>query len=702
MIDKQLNEAFVGLPDDEDIIARMEARLNESLTISQDWRQYEVRENYALFEGNQWTTEGIERQNKNSQAIVNINRTAPILESICGFEIQNRLDINYIPRLHNEEQEGYTNDVMNPAVKYIEQNAHAYMAYSLAFKDMLICGIGATDTVINYDNNPDGEVVIERIFPAFLFWDNAARAKNITDSDYVVRLKVMNQELIKEQYGVDYFDSIYDAALDARILEFFNAVLAVKTLGVVYEYQWRQKEPFYRVKNPFIDLQLADFPPEAGQLLQMLMMDYAQRFEFNPQKDSLFSVDKLSEISDLKAMLEPAGIKIKYTKQHKFKYYRAIITGSKVVKKSENYSHTGFSIKFMTGQFSELTQSYYALGRSCKEPQRLLNQAVADYIGFLQTIPKGGVEIERDAVDDINAFIDTYTKARHVTVYEPGGLAKSRPKITPPIPAGVLEMIQYADQQIMQVCGVTPELMGMMQSKEMNSSFMRQQIRQGLTTLAIYFDAKYYYIQRQAELYCDCVRILAENNEGRLIQNVTGEGSEKFYPLTQTRIAAEYDIIVDEMPSTPDQDNDTFQKLLELQGQLMNSPSPVNVMPLALEFAPLNTKIKDQLNEMLKPPPPPEPDPVQQALLESEANYKNASAEKMKSEAMRTQIELQSKQAEAEFSPLKQAADIDYIEAKTISEHVKAGVAMHTPLHDKNRPNRPESNTNKGNYDRNK
>jgi hypothetical protein len=700
MIDKQLNEAFIGLPNDEDIIARMEARLNESLTISQDWRQYEVRENYALFEGNQWTTEGINTQTKNSQAIININRTAPILESICGFEIQNRLDINYLPRLHDEEQEGFASDIMNPAVKYIEQNAHAYMAYTLSFKDMLICGIGAVDVSINYDNNPDGECVIERLFPAFLFWDNAARAKNITDSDYVVRLKVMNQELIKEQYGADYFDSIYDAALDARILEFFNAVLAVKTLGVVYEYQWRQKEPFYRVKNPFMDLDFNDFPPEAAQLIQALMMDYAQRFEFDPQRDSLFSVEKMSQISDLKMMLEPAGIKIKSTKQHKFKYYRAIITGSKVVEKSENYSHTGFSIKFMTGQFSELTQSYYGLGRSCKEPQRLLNQAVADYVGFLQTIPKGGVEIERDAVDDINAFIDTYAKARHVTVYEPGGLAKSRPKITPPIPAGVLEMIQYADQQIMQVCGVTPELMGMMQSKEMNSSFMRQQIRQSLTPLAIYFDSKYYFLQQIAYLFTDVVRILADNNEGRLIKNVTGEGTEKFFPLTKSRIAAEYDITVDEMPSTPDQDNDTFQKLLDLQVTSMNSPSPVNFLPLAMQFAPFNSKIKEQVTEMMKPPPPPEPDPVQQALLESETNYKNASAEKLKVEAMRSQIEMQTKQAEAEFSPLRQAADIDYIEAKTISEHVKAGVAMHTPLHDKNRPERSANNTNKGNYDR--
>lgn len=659
-----------GLPDDEAIISKMEARLNETLTISQDWRQYEVRENFALFEGNQWTTEGIERQTKNSSPIVAINRTSPVIEAISGFEIQNRLDVQYVPRMLDEDQIGY-NDIMNNTVRYIEQNTKAPNQYSLAFKDMLICGVGATDTVINYDNNPDGEVVVERIFPAFLFWDCAARAKNLVDSDFVVRLKVMNQEAIEEQYGVEQFDDIYSAALDARILEFFNAVLAVKTLGVVYEYQWRQKEPFYRVENPFMKVDPQTFPPEVLMGLEMLKAEYASKYDFNPDMDPLFSVESGAEVKAIKDNFASIGINLKSTKQHKFKYYRAIITGGKVIEKSENYSQTGFSIKFMTGQFSELTQSYYGLVRACKDPQRMLNQAVSDYVGFLQTIPKGGVEIEADAVDDILAFVDTYTKARHVTVYEPGGLAKSRPKMTPPIPSGILEMIQYADSQIMQVCGVTPELMGMMQSKEMNSSFYKQQIRQGLTTLSTYFDSKYYYLQRQAELYTDCVRILVDNAEGRLIKNVTGQGSEKYMPLTKSRVSAEYDIIVDETPISPDENNETFQKLLELQGQLMNGTNPVDIMPLVLQYAPLKPEVKEQVLQMMAPPPPPEPDPIAQELLMSEINYKNATAEKLKADAYKMIMDSKLKENELMYAPEKEEADINYTQAKTAYEIAK-------------------------------
>ncbi len=668
-----------GMPDDEDIISRMEARLNESLTISQDWRQFEVRENFALFEGNQWTKEAVDRQTKNSLPIININRTAPVIEAICGYEQQNRMDIDYVPRMLNKEQEGYS-DIMNATVKYIEQNAKANSQYSLSFRDMLICGVGAIDTTLSYDNSPDGDTVVERIFPAFLFWDNAARAKNIIDSDYVVRLKVMNQEAIKEEFGIDYFDDVYSASLDARILEFFNAVLAVKTLGVVYEYQWRQKEPFYRVNNPFMALNPEMLPPQVAMIMEALKKEYAETYNFNPDMDSMFSVGSGKQLSEIKKIFGAMGIRIKSTKQHEFKYYRAIVTGSKVVEKSENYSQTGFSIKFMTGQFSELTQSYYGLVRSCKDPQRMLNQSVSDYVSFLQTVPKGGVEIEADAVDDIAAFVDTYTKARHVTIYEPGGLMKSRPKITPPLPSGILEMIQYADQQIMQVCGVTPELMGMMQTKETNSSFLRQQIKQGLTTLFTYFDAKHFFLQRQAELYTDCVRIMVENCEGRLIRNVIGEKDEPYIQLTKSRIAAQYDIVVDEMPSSPDENNDLAIKLLELQGQMINLPTPVNIMPLVVEHLNLKQDVKEQIMEMMKPPPPQPPDPLNTAMIEAEVHYKNASAEKLMADAIKIKIEAMYRKQEAELNPYKQEADIKYTEARTVNEMVKAGQTVKESL----------------------
>jgi len=666
-----------GMPSNEELIDSLNKQIDENLTITQDWRQHEVRENFGVYSGAQWTLDGVEKQTANDLPFFSINQVSPVIKSIGGFERQNRLDLNYIPRKVNPSQEAYS-DIMNDTVRYIEERSQAPYHQSKMFVDALICGIGATDTIINYDNNPDGEVIVERLFPAFLFWDSAAREDNLMDSNYVTRIKVVDQEIIKQQYGDQFDTGVYNTQLDARILEYFDNVITAKTLGVIYEHQWRQKEPFYRVENPFLQIEYSLYTPEVALLIEALKADYMRRFEFDPDVDSILIIEDSKDLTDLKEAMEPLGIEVVYARQYKFKYYRAIIAGGKVIEKSENYSQQGFSIKFMTGEFDELNQEYYGLLRFCKDPQRILNQTLTDYVNFLETSPKGGVEVEVDAVADIKAFIDTYSKAKHVTVYESGGLAKSRPKVTPPLPSGILELIQYTDQQIMKVCGVTPELMGMMQSKEMNSSFYRQQIRQALTTLAPYFDAKRAYMQQQARLYIDCVRVLADNAEGRLIKSVTDDSNAQYFPLVKSQLAAEYDVVIDEVPLTPDQNLETFQKLMELQGHLNSGQNPVNIMPLALQYAPLAPNVKNQVLEMMTPQPQP-PDPLNEEFLMSEINSRNASAahrqaeaEKTIAETQRVLAELLEKQKSLQYQDDREVADIGYTQARSLNQMSQA------------------------------
>lgn len=665
MLDK--DAPVKGMPSDEMVIEKLERHLNETLTISQNWRQNEVKENFALFEGNQWTLEGTQRQAANGMPMITINRVAPVTEAICGYEMDNRLEIDLQPILANPEQEGFV-DVAKNAIRYYDQKTLAKLQYSLAFKDMGICGVGAVSTDVGYNYNYDGEMEKRRVFPGFLFWDPSARAKNLTDSNYITEIKAMDRSVLKEKYGIDEFDNVYTAALDARIIEFFDSVLAIKSLGIVYDHQWRQSEPFFRVENPFRKLNIMDIPLSDLEALKGLKAQLGIQYNFNPDLDAVFSVETDSELSEIKQIFEIADLNFKSTTQHKFRYYRATLAGGKVIEKSESFHQQGFTIEFMTGQFSELTQSFYGWMRAQKDPQRMLNQTVSDYIGFLQTIPKGGVDVEIDAVKNIDQFIASYTKARFVTVYNPGGMQKSRPKIAPPVPQGILEMIQYADQQIMQVCGVPPELMGMMQTKEQNSAFLKQQIKQGYTPLAIYFDAKYMFLQRQALLDISAVRLLAENNEGRLIKNVLGEGDQDKIPLLKSNIAAEYDVYVEETPDSPGEKLETFERLIALQQQMAALPNPVNIMPLTLQYSELDPQVIKQLMQMMMPPSPPPPDPMGQALMQSEIQHKQASAQKTKADAMSTMVDAMKKHQELQSAPIKDKIDNDLTAAKTMRE----------------------------------
>jgi hypothetical protein len=238
-------------------------------------------------------------------------------------------------------------------------------------------------------------------------------------------------------------------------------------------------------------------------------------------------------------------------------------------------------------------------------------------------------------------------------------------------------MIQYADAQIMQVCGVTPEFMGMMTSKEMNSSFYRQQIQQGLTPLATYLDAKHTYLESQAGLYIDCTRVLAENSEGRLIKNVIGENNAQYVPLLKSGIAEEYDVIVEEMPTGPNENRETFASLVELQGQMLALPNPVNIMPLVMQYAPLKPDIIKQITKMLQPPPPQGPDPVNQKLLLSQAEYNSANAQKLIADAENTKLDTALKANDLKYAPAKDLTDIGYTHAKTVAELSKVHKTKH-------------------------
>ncbi len=638
----------------------------ENLQLTNEWRMNEVMENYMFYANLQFTVEEARRFQADGIDPQMINRVAPVIRSIAGFEVQNRFEVKYVPRLLDEEQEGYT-DILNDTVKYMEQTAQSDIQISYAFEDMLICGIGATDSYLTYDNNPDGEIVIERVFPGFVFYDITARAKNLTDSAYVIRIKIVPKDTFKEEYGLEYGKDVFPSDLDPNVIQYFNNTLMSKDLATIYEYQWREKERFYRVKNPFFDINWNEIDQPTKDFFMGMVDELTESFDYDPMNDPVFSVKSRNKVSAFKRIFKELGYEVTSTEQTRYKYYRALVTGDRVLHKEENFSQSGFSIKFMTAEYSELKQFYYGLVSAAKIPQRMLNETVTHFMGYLATIPKGGVEIEVDAVNNLNDFVQNYAKARYVTVYESGALmtGKVRPKIAPPMPQGIMEMIQYTDTQIMQLCGVTPEFMGTMTSKEMTATLQRQMIRQIMTQLAPYFDAKRTFLQHQGKLYVDCVRLLADNAEGRLIRNVTGSKLGKFFPLLQSQIASEYDIVIDEVPQTLNERQEEFEKLLELQAGL--AQQGINIMPIVIEKAPLDNDDKEKIRMLMQPPPPQEPDPLNQELLQTEIKRRQAEANLKEQDAIKRSMEVQNLRKAQMLDNEKTFVDIDYTKARIMS-----------------------------------
>lgn len=672
---------------DQDILTEAHGRIDENLTVTQWWRANEVRDNYGLYEGSQWLQDDYARQTANNMPIRTINRIQPIVDAITGFQIQNRSEVKLVPRTTEQDESGYA-DLGNDGIKWLQDVTNYDMMKSLATSDMLISGLGFIEFKVGYGDSKvysntltdSGNPACERVFPYFMLWDVTTRDKNLEGANWLCRAKIVDKNQLKryldtmnEGESDADLDATYSASVDSRFMEFFDTIMTTKSLSVIYHYQWREKKPFYRIKNPLVGFEGIEGSEYAQQVVDMAKM-LKEKYSFDPSTDHQFTVPAkdFKDIEEMFALLD--FYDLEYIKTKKWCYYRADLVGNKVISKSENFSQNGFTIQAMTGKYDELRQCYYGIVRSLKEPQRLLNQAVSDYEGFLKTIPKGGVFIESDAVPSMEGFRDTYTKAAQITVLSPGALiaGKMLPKSAPPVPDGLLQMIEYASRSMMEVVGITPDFMGQSDSKLMTAQLNSQLVRQGLMVLAPYFDSITLFTKMNGVVFLDMLRVLLENEEGRLIGHITPEGNKVNVPLFESRLCPQYDVVIEEVPMTPDQRNETFTKLMELAELLANKPNPVDISPVVMEYAPLKPNEINAVKTLMQPPEPTPPDPMQVRLLESEVMYKEALAQKEQADAQSAMMDTMLKEKELAHKDV--SIDADNIKKFTSAELDKAKV----------------------------
>lgn len=639
--------------DDIKILEELGERINRftNSPAMLNWFMNEVKDSYIFDAGGQWSPDDLHNQQQLRFPSYVINKATPIIDAINGFQIQNRSRAKYQARMLS--QEGFK-DVVANTVAYIESDSNASFENSQAFRDMLVCGVGVTHSYLDYDNNEDGDVVVDRIFPGFYMWDIAARAKNHKDSDWKAIATLITDNAAKQildEHGDSELPTYQTSNMISGIgagwfMQFWDTFAYKGTrLNILWQYQWREKKPFYRVVNPFFEMNPQEL--QANPVLINYMGGVKESYGVDVGEPTLNM--SIGDFRKFKKDMDFFGIELKKTKRSRYKYYHATILNDKVLDNKELFTQKGFSINTMTGRYDEAGQMYYGIMRALKSPQRLYNQAISDLQGLIHSSPLAGVNIEEDAVDNLSDFVNTYSSAKDVTIFKTGALSggKVMPKAAAQTPTALADMIALADQNMMQVAGVNNEFMGIMDSGQMSGVLQAQRVRQALTTLAIFFDALKFYTIDQGKMFIDCVRMLVDIAPGRLIRNVIGEADAQYIPLLEDGVAAEYDIIVEDVPQTPGEKNEMFIRLMQI-AQQMQAPQ---IYSIAMEFADIPKESKDKIMQALQPPPPPPPDPVQVSLLESQsalafadADYKKSQAQQINMQTLLKQIELQNKQ----------------------------------------------------------
>jgi hypothetical protein len=629
------------------LLAQVKRHKKESDQHLSQWRE-DARELYAFKAGDQWSAEEKASLEANLRLPVVFNRIDPMVEAVGGSEINNRQQVQYVPR---QVGDSGVNEVLTGAADYFRDNCDAEDEESDAFMDVVICGVGATETYLDYVENPEGMVITDRRDPLSMRWDPSAKKRNLSDRKWDQREEWQDVEEIKQKWP-DKKDEIASSTSDgwadedgqqhdqtlAFLYEKDRTGKDAKTgkLRVIHE-QWYELETYHNLVDPF-----------TGQMQEM--------------DDEQFQ--------KLKPRLAKMRMQLQSVKKQRKKFYQVFVCGDVVLEFSE-VACNEFSRKFITGRRDRNNNTWYGLVKAMIDPQKWANKFFSQFLHIINTNAKGGLLMEEGVTDNLNKFKKDWAKSDSVTVVNNGALSggKLQPKPPPVIPPQMAQMMEFSISSLRDVSGLNLEILGMA-DREQAGVLEAQRKQAALTVLAGMFDGLRRYRKEQGRLLAKY--IVEYLSDGRLVRILGGDGTERYIPLLRQDGALEYDVIVDESANTVNQKDKTFAILMQLMPALEKQGVPFSAD--LLEYTPLpaamvekwRTMIKQKEEAAKKNPPPPPPQHIS-----AMANMKRADAA-----MMAVQGKGQSEQIKAQGDQMKMVGQVAQMNQEAQLQPFEQAMAM--------------------------
>ena len=551
---------------------------------------------------------------------VSFNKVKPYVNSVVGFMAQMRKKPDYQARMADKVDQAMYTDYLNGLSDYIRDNNNAPQMETQQDKDLVIGGVGVTDTCITTkageaSRDPNGEILTERVNPLHVGWDNQAVLPNLLDAKFCYRAKDYDVDEALELFDAEEedFETAVEDDTDPNNWQYnpyggiqdkigFEWSDPQRRLLRVYFYQWYEVENFYRIENPLLVLP----NPE----LQLALAE-ALSFVENNEEDELFKFDPLAEIlvitkgkrKQVKDIFEAFEVPFKPVTDKRKVYYTAVLSGKKVFSAYKSVSQQGFSLKFKTGDYDAVNKIWTGLVASMRDPQKYYNKSLTELLLIIANNSRGGVIYEEDAVDNVQEFEASWSRTNAAVRVNTGALSggKIQPKATPQLNTGYEGIVAISDEAMSDVTGIDESFFGAIAGGNETAMLQRQRIKQATTTLASYFDAIDLYAKEQARMMLSFMRILVESSRGKLFKVNGDDGNVVFEQMNPDFFADEYEITVGESPETPVQKEYYTQTLIQMAQsmQAIGDPRYLQFYAAAVKYMPIPNRDKAPIIEIL-------------------------------------------------------------------------------------------------------
>lgn len=660
-----------GAPQTEDshseVLSEFNSRFKYAKSHWADWRT-EARELYDLKAGRQWDKEDEAKLREEMRPMVTFNVADKYSDAITGLQINNRQEIRFFPR---EQGDAQVNQIITGAVTWGADLCDAADEETDAFSDAMWTGMGWMEGYLDKDLEPDGVPARQRVDNMEMYPDPAARKRNLTDARFIIRMREMDHDEYEDLFGEEYtntdeeFVQPQDDDGDIQIIEEpqdYNestpsGAAAKKSKCIVADYQYWKREKRYILKHPKMggEKELTEAEYEAYQ-------EFFQRAAKNGQQFKLQAIKR----------------KV---------YYRAFISKGKIASGENGFGLSpyqgGFTYHAITGKRDRNKNTWYGIGRSIVDPQKWLNKFFSTILYAMMTNAKGGIMAEENAFKDSRKAESEWANPAAITWMKQGAIAGAQgPKVIPKpaaaYPQGLDRLMEFTMQSVPQVLGLNAELMGL--AERVQAGVVEAQRKQSaMAIIAWAFDAmrRYYRsIGRQMAQY-----VVDYVPEGTLVL-INGETAKQYTPILKSSLPLKFDVIVDEAPTSVNQQERVWLALETLIPQLLQAGIPIT--PKVLDYSPLPPDLVAEWKKLLQPDP--KKQELQQrgeaagvAKVESEAKKNESQSQLNAAKAAQAMVEaqlapqeLQADTALKQMQALKTAAEAGAAQA---GGHIKAGAS---------------------------
>lgn len=547
----------------DDFVAEVESCYRRGRDQSSSFRK-EAREAFAMVASDQWEDADLALMAKQKRQPVTINRIAPIIEAVCGQEANGRHETSFKPR--GLEDSGLS-ETLHAVDRWSAQECDAEHEEAEAFRDTLICGMGWTEDRMDFELDPEGMWVRERRDPLEMYWDPAAKKKNLTDSRWMICKMRGDQK-----------------ALEMRFPDLPDQADGELWLDAPDDEEEHDADP------PFYERGL-DSGHKFGTITMVVYQWYevetSLTFVAAGQKHSWSTADveaKGLTFAKLQDRFKKAGIP--YAKQVKRVYYSALLARGAVLEK-KRLGYDGFTFHCITGRRDRNKNCFYGMVRDMKDPQRWANVVFSSMLRIMQKNSKGGVMAELGAFADPKKAQEQWASPDEVVLLNNGALSNKRVQVRPPAdyPSSMDKLLAFAVSSMRDVSGVNVELLGAA-DRDQPGIVEVQRKQSALAILAPFFDALRSYRKASGRCKLAFIRLYFTDNT---IIRVAGPKAQAYLPLIRNPDGLRFDVEVDESPLSRNAKEQTFAVLQTALPAMMKMgipipPDLIRYMPIPVEL----------------------------------------------------------------------------------------------------------------------